>query len=333
MVGAILVQYASWRWIFWLISIIAIPISIACVLLIPKTPRNPEHKETKFDFVGVFMLTVSAILFVYALTSGSVEGWTAAGVLAPLFVSIALATSFFVWETRIDERNASLPPKLWFYPNFAVLFAVALMPYFWWIQIYLSLSPYWQDYLGWSSIISAVKFLPLGVVAGPIMLNAGRISQLGRPKLMILGGLTCALIASLMFPFSARRYWQLDFPAFIIGTAGNATVFVLTNIHLFRTTPPRYAGVVGAVFNSALQLGCAVGTAATTSIQASVDARNPHDETAFKGRAAALWCLVAVVGLEMIGVAIFFKPVAEFPKDEESVDNEKNTDSPDTSHQ
>ncbi|KAG8693514.1 hypothetical protein FRC09_010458 [Ceratobasidium sp. 395] len=306
MVGAILVQYASWRWIFWLISIIAIPISIACVLLIPKTPRNPEHKKTKFDFVGVFMLTVSAILFVYALTSGSVEGWTAAGVLAPLFVSIALATSFFVWETRIDERNASLPPKLWFYPNFAVLFAVALMPYF---------------------------CLPLGVVAGPIMLNAGRISQLGRPKWMILGGLTCALIASLMFPFSARRYWQLDFPAFIIGTAGNATVFVLTNIHLFRTTPPRYAGVVGAVFNSALQLGCAVGTAATTSIQASVDARNPHDETAFKGRAAALWCLVAVVGLEMIGVAIFFRPVAESPKDEESVEAEKNTGSPATSHQ
>jgi hypothetical protein len=50
----------------------------------------------------------SAILFVYALTSGSVEGWTAAGVLAPLFVSVALAVSFFVWETRIDEECAAL---------------------------------------------------------------------------------------------------------------------------------------------------------------------------------------------------------------------------------
>jgi high-affinity Fe2+/Pb2+ permease len=61
---------------------------------------------------GVFdsdaLSPASAILFVYALTSGSVEGWTAAGVLAPLFVSVALAVSFFVWETRINEDSAAL---------------------------------------------------------------------------------------------------------------------------------------------------------------------------------------------------------------------------------
>jgi hypothetical protein len=49
------------------------------------------------------------------------------------------------------------PPKLWFYKNFAVLFAVALMPYFWWVQIYLTFSAYWQDHLHWSSIIAGVK--------------------------------------------------------------------------------------------------------------------------------------------------------------------------------
>jgi high-affinity Fe2+/Pb2+ permease len=61
---------------------------------------------------GVFdsntLSPASAILFVYALTSGSVEGWTAAGVLAPLFVSVALAVSFFFWENRIDEDSAAL---------------------------------------------------------------------------------------------------------------------------------------------------------------------------------------------------------------------------------
>ncbi|QRV74162.1 major facilitator superfamily transporter [Ceratobasidium sp. AG-Ba] len=331
-VGAILVQYASWRWIFWLISIIAVPISISCVILIPKTPRNPEHKKATFDFVGVFVLTTSTILFVYALTSGSVEGWKAPGVLAPLFVSVALAVSFFIWETRIDEASASLPPKLWFYRNFAVLFAVALMPYFYWVQIYLSLSPYWQDHLGWSSIISAVKFLPLGLVAGPITINAGRISQLGQPKWMILGGLTLSLIGSIMFPFSPGRYWQIDFPAFIIGTAGTSVVFVLTSINIFRATPSHYAGVVGAVFNTALQLGSAIGTSATTSIQASVDARNPNDETAFKGRAAALWCLVAVVGLEIIGVLVFFKPLVKNPDDEESPASEKDKRPPAIAH-
>ncbi|CAE6446291.1 unnamed protein product [Rhizoctonia solani] len=294
-IGAILVEYTSWRWIFWLIAIIAVPISIISTILIPKTARNEENKKTTFDFVGVFLLTVAVILFVYALTSGSVEGWRAAGVLAPLFVSVALAVAFFVWEARIDEDSAALPPKLWFYKNFAVLFAVALMP------------------------------LPLGIIAGPIMINAGRISRIGQPKWMILGGLTAAFIATILLPFSDRphdRYWPLDFPAFIIGTAGTSIVFVLTNINIFRTTPSRYAGTVGAVFNAALQLGSAVGTSATTSIQASVDMRNIGKEgsTGFEGRSAALWFLLAWIGLEIIGIAVFFQRSAKSPLDEEAAE-------------
>ncbi|QRW17197.1 major facilitator superfamily transporter [Rhizoctonia solani] len=272
---------------------------VICIILIPKTAQNKENKKSTFDFVGVFLLTVRLFL--------------------------ALAVAFFFWEARIDEDSAALPPKLWFYKNFAVLFGVALMPYFWWVQIYLTFSAYWQDHLHWSSIIAGVKFLPLGIVAGPIMVNAGRIARIGQPKWMILGGLTAAFIATILLPFSDRphdRYWPLDFPAFIIGTAGTSIAFVLTNINIFRTTPSRYAGTVGAVFNAALQLGSAIGTSATTSIQASVDVRNVGKEgsTGFEGRSAALWFLLAWVGLEIIGVAVFFQRSAKSPLDEEAAE-------------
>ncbi|KAG8684142.1 hypothetical protein FRC11_012555 [Ceratobasidium sp. 423] len=321
-VGAILVEYISWRWIFWFIALIAVPISIICIFLIPKTARNEENKKSTFDFVGVFLLTVAVILFVYALTTGSVKGWRAAGVLAPLFVSVSLAVVFFLWETRIEENSAALPPKLWFYKNFSILIVVALLPYFWWIQMYLTFSAYWQDHLHWSSIIAGVKFLPLGIVAGPIMISAGCIARIGQPKWMILGGLAAEFIATILLPFSDRlhdRYWPLDFPAFVIGTAGTSVVFVLTNVTIFRTTPTRYAGTVGAIFNAAFQLGCVIGTSATTSIQASVDLRNIGKErsTGFEGRSAALWFLLACVGLEVVGVAVFFQRSANSPLDEE----------------
>ncbi|CAE6413017.1 unnamed protein product [Rhizoctonia solani] len=327
-IGAILVEYTSWRWIFWLIAIIAVPISITCTILIPKTSRNEENKKSNFDFVGVFLLTVAVILFVYALTSGSVEGWRAAGVLAPLFVSIALTVAFFLWEAHINEDSAALPPKLWFYKNFAVLFAVALMPYFWWVQIYLTFSAYWQDHLHWSSIIAGVKFLPLGIFSAPIMINAARIARIGQPKWMILGGLTATFIATILLPFSDRlqdRYWPLDFPAFIIGTLGTSVVYVITNINIFRTTPSRYAGTVGAIFNAALQLGSAIGSSATTSIQASVDMKNigKGGLTGFEGRSAALWFLLAWIGLEIIGVAVFFQHSAKSPLDEESAEGKE----------
>jgi MFS family permease len=56
-IGALLVQYTSWRWIFWMIALIAVPISILCIVLIPKTPKKSGNKKAKFDFVGVFALT------------------------------------------------------------------------------------------------------------------------------------------------------------------------------------------------------------------------------------------------------------------------------------
>ncbi|QRW24729.1 major facilitator superfamily transporter [Rhizoctonia solani] len=313
-IGAILVEYASWRWIFWIIAIISIPAAAACVFLIPSSPRNNKAKASQLDALGVFILIAAIVLFVYALTTGSVSGWRSGGVLAPFFVSIALFLAFFFWEARVDEANAALPPKLWFYPNFAVLFGTALMPFFWYMQMYLTFSPYWQDYLNWSTIITGVKFLPLGVVAGPIMVNGGRIAAIGRPKLLIMGGLILAFIATIMLPFSSQlndRYWPLVFPAFIIGSAGTAVVFVLANISIFQTTPPAYAGTVGAVFNAALQLGGAIGSSATTSIQTSIDEKviedGSFDGTHFQGRSASLWFLLAWVGLVAIGVAVFYK--------------------------
>ncbi|KAG8735157.1 hypothetical protein FRC10_010912 [Ceratobasidium sp. 414] len=300
-IGALLVQYASWRWIFWLISIVSIPAATACIFLIPKTTGRKDAKASQLDVLGISLLIAAIVLFVYALTTGSVSGWRSGGVLAPFF-------------TRVEEANAALPPKLWFYPNFAVLFGTALMPFFWYMQMYLTFSPYWQDYLHWSTIVAGVKFLPLGVVAGPIMIGGGLIASLGRPKLLIVSGLTLAFLATILLPFSARlsdRYWPLVFPAFIVGSAGTAVVFVLANISIFQTTPPEYAGTVGAVFNSALQLGGAIGSSSTTSIQASIDDRvmrdGTFDGTHFQGRAAALWFLLAWVGIVTIGVAVFYR--------------------------
>ncbi|CUA67528.1 putative MFS-type transporter C1683,03c [Schizosaccharomyces pombe 972h-] [Rhizoctonia solani] len=233
-IGAVLAEYASWRWIFWVISIISIPAATACIFLIPESPRRKEAKASQLDALGVMILITAVVLFVYALTTGSVSGWRSGSVLAPFFVSIALFVAFFIWETRIDEANAALPTKLWFYPNFAVLFGTALVPFFWFTQMYMIFSPYWQDYLHWSTIITGVKFLPLGVVGGAVLVRGGHIAAIGRPKTLILGGLILDFLATLMLPFSSRlndKYWPLVFPALVIGSAGNAVVFVLTNIH------------------------------------------------------------------------------------------------------
>ena len=66
------------------------------------------------------------------------------------------------------------------------------------------------------------------------------------------------------------------------------------------------AGIVGAIFNCALELGSAAGVAIITSIQTSVQV-NHGGPDGYKGRAAAFWFLFAFVAVEIFAVLIFME--------------------------
>src|ERR1700761_5020926 len=48
------------------------------------------------------------------------------------------------------------PPRIWFYPNFAVLFGVALLPFLWWTTSFLLFTSLWQEIYQWSPVISGI---------------------------------------------------------------------------------------------------------------------------------------------------------------------------------
>ena len=88
------------------------------------------------------------------------------------------------------------------------------------------------------------------------------------------------------------------------------------------------AGTVGAIFNGALQLGSAIGIAAVSSIETSIEDKDGNP-SGYVGRAAAFWFLLGVIGLEIISISVFYKVEAEHMhhhsarSDETEVDAEK----------
>lgn len=130
-IGAVLVQYASYRWVFWLAAILSIPVALGCVFVIPSEVVKPKDvgsaKWKSLDLIGISIftgvsqlqrvlivhiadlsLTVALVLFIYGVTSGSADGWTTARVLVPLIVSILLTVGFFYWETLIPFEKAAM---------------------------------------------------------------------------------------------------------------------------------------------------------------------------------------------------------------------------------
>ncbi|KIM33566.1 hypothetical protein M408DRAFT_61189 [Serendipita vermifera MAFF 305830] len=344
LIGAVLVQYAGWAWIFWFVAIVGIAIALVSLVLIPNAKRD-RTINVKFDVPGVTLLTVAVILFIFAVTSGSTKGWATAYVLAPLIISVVIFAVFFWWEAHTNPDDAVLPPRMWRYRNFGVLVALALLPYFWWVTSFVNITVWWEHVYGWSAINTAVHFLPMGIFAWAITNVTGRLPNWFAHKYILLAGLFLTVVATVLLPFAdaPSTYWPLVFPAFTLGTMGAMIIFANSSIAIFSYTPPHVAGTVGAVFNSALQLGSAVGLAAVSSLTTSIDEKTTFEiplsqwsqnldqitssmwKEAYKGRAASYWFLLAILLVLTIAVVVFFKvdvPVHEEPKPAEKVDVE-----------
>jgi len=94
------------------------------------------------------------------------------------------------------------------------------------------------------------------------------------------------------------------------------------SIAIFQAAPASMAGTVGAIYNGALQCGSAVGLAAITSIETSVEATHGGSQE-YAGRAAAFWFLSGLVALEFISMSIFYDRSTDHkpqPTHEEPID-------------
>ncbi|KIJ19716.1 hypothetical protein PAXINDRAFT_166798 [Paxillus involutus ATCC 200175] len=315
LIGAMFVQWASFHWVFWFVGIIAIPVALACLFIIPPEIAKSEDKSDariakwkRLDLIGVSILTVAIILFIFALTSGSADGWATAEVLIPLIMSILMMAGFFYWETVTPADRAAIPPRTWFYNNFSVLFALALLPFFWWIVVFTIFTTLWQNIFHWSVISTAIHMLPIGVMAFAMSFT-GSLSRVFSPKWLILTGLSMLVVATTLLALGGGQpdqYWSYVFPAFALGSGGAMLTYTHTNIAIFQVAPASMAGTVGAMLNGALQFGSAIGLAAVGSIETSVEATHGGPEE-YYGRAAAFWFLLAIVLLEIISVSCLYQ--------------------------
>ena len=188
---------------------------------------------------------------------------------------------------------------------------MALLPFLWWTTIFTIITALWQEIYKWSVIDVALRMIPIGVLAFVISFS-GPLSNRISPKYVLLFAQGLLVVATVLLATadSPSKYYSHVLPAFILGSAGAMFSYTHTNIAIFRTSPSSMAGTVGAIFNGALQLGSAVGIAAVSSIESSIEEKSGNP-AGYAGRAAAFWFLLALIGLEIISLLVFYRVEAE----------------------
>ncbi|KAF8583733.1 MFS general substrate transporter [Ramaria rubella] len=340
LIGAALTTFVSWPWVFYFGSIMAYCLAGVALVTLPAKAIGHEvnlsnaERLKRLDVVGVMTLCIALLLFVFAVTSGSTDGWDTARVIVPLIISFILLPAFFLWEAHLPHVLASVPPPIWNYDNFLVTILVSLQPFMYFSSIQLLFSWYYQLVFGWTPINTAVHFLPLGFVVLIVMPPTTILLQRYPLKWVIFGGHVICVVGTCLLPFGDTKshYWSFVFPGFLVGAAGMTIVFVGVNpvnlhpssIAVFAVTPPEVAGVVGAILQCALQLGSSAGAAIVTSIQTSVQV-NHGGPNGFQGRTAGLWFLLAVTVIGTSGVGLFMKNTRPPTRQNEVIENQTTT--------
>ncbi|GAA4739562.1 MFS transporter [Modestobacter marinus] len=266
--GGVLTEYASWRWTLGVNVPIALVTAVFAIGLITESRAEGDRR---YDVPGVLLSTAGLVSLVYGFSKAAEEGvgWTDPVTLGLLAAAAVLLVSFVLYERRAS--HPLLPLRVVLDRNRGGSYLVFLLVGAGIFAIFLFLTFYFQQTLGYSPLESGFAFLPF---SGGIILGAGIVSQvLPRvgPRPLIIGGLLLAAVGMLWLTGigETSSYVTEVLPAELAISLGMAAVFVPASSTALVGVESHDAGIASAVLNTSQQVGGSLGLALLNTFYAS----------------------------------------------------------------
>src|SRR5439155_10733613 len=258
LLGGALTTYISWRWIFFVNIPIGILVTIVSVAQLRET-RDEEHGG--IDWVGLFTLSGALFTFVFALLRGNEKGWSSALIVTMLAGGAALFAVFLLWEWKSTRPMIEL--ALFKRPAFtgAQVTAFALSSAVFAMFLYLTL--YLQNYLGYSAIETGVRFLPITVLSFVCAAVSGTLTARVPVRFLLAGGLLlCAVGLFLLRDITVTSSGTALLPGVVLMGAGVGVTNPALASTAIAVVPPQRAGMASGTNSTFRQVGIATGIAA-----------------------------------------------------------------------
>ncbi|TMK25977.1 MAG: MFS transporter, partial [Actinobacteria bacterium] len=265
LLGGIITQELSWRWI--LLINLPIGIAVALVARIVVSDRRSERTAGGFDLAGALSVTIGLLALVYGIVTAGSRGWGSLQALGPIALGLALLGAFVLVESRLAA--APLVPlkvfsnRLLRISNIAVvLLSAALFPMWYFASLYL------QQVLHMRPLDAGLAFLPMSLTIFACATQAGRlVARFGAAPVLGYGLSLMAVGLALFGRVSAGGDYVSDFmlPSLLV-SSGIGLSIVPSTIAATATAAPGEAGLASGLVNSSRQMGGALGLAILTSL-------------------------------------------------------------------
>jgi len=262
LVGGALTQGLGWEWIFF----VNVPIGIGAIVLTTTQLANLKAPDPDpIDWAGLLTFSLGLFGIIFGLIRGNPEGWSTPQIVAPLAAGVALLIAFVIIEHRTD--HAMLDLSLFRKPAFAGVSIVAMALSAGMFAMFLYITLYMQDVLGYSPLETGVRFLPLTLVSFFVAPVAGRLSA--RIQVRVLLGVGLALVGTgllLQHGITLGDTWTTLLAGFVLQGIGIGMVNPGIASTAIGVVAPARAGMASGVNNTFRQVGIATGVAALGAV-------------------------------------------------------------------
>lgn len=275
LVGGVLIQTASWRWVFG----INIPIVLGA-LWFSRSVRPDMHQQRRghIDFVGAALVVLGLLGLIFALIEQPDAGWRSIPGWIALAVGVTLLFAFVWWELK--TRQPMLPLRLFRIRTFAAGNLSTLMIYGALGAAFLYLVVFLQQVAGYSPIKAGITLLPPTIILFALSRRFGVLADHVGPRFfMAIGPLVAGVGLGLLLTVSARPdYWTEILPAVAIFGFGLALTVAPLTAAILSSVEVEHAGIASGVNTAVARVAgllaiAAVGAALSGAFSARIDSQ------------------------------------------------------------
>jgi EmrB/QacA subfamily drug resistance transporter len=307
LLGGVLVEALSWRWIFF------VNVPIGALLLAAAPRRIPESRSQGaaggYDVWGAVAITLGTIALVYVLIEAEGWGWASARTLGGFAAAALLIAAFVLIERR--HKNPLVPLRIFSNRSLAaadvtmMLVAAALFGVFFFLTLYL------QQVLDYDALTTGLAYLPMSASLIAASTLASRLVDRFTPKPVLMSGLLVAAAGLLLLTRISvgGDYVGEVFPATVVLGAGLGMCFVAVTIAGTSGVAARDSGLASGLLNTTQQVGGSLGLAILASISTprtddALAAGSSLPEALTEGFTGAFVAAAVLCGLAIIIVVV-----------------------------
>jgi len=260
--GGVITEWLSWRWVLF----INVPIGIAVLAIAPLFVAETPRQAGRFDLAGAVTSTAGVASLVYGFVCAAADGWGDHLTLAAFGAAAVLLAGFLVIESRV--RQPITPLRLFADASRSGSFAARLLLLAGMFGVFFFLTQFLQKVMGFSPLRAGVAFLPLTAALFGMSRTAPRLMpRLGAKPLMIIGMLPAIVsLAWLSRVSPATGYWSGVFGPMMLLGIGMGLVFVPLTTASLAGVAPADSGAASSMVNVMQQVGGALGLAVLVAV-------------------------------------------------------------------